>query len=494
MSLQQRYRKSNRRRRALRVTTLGSIAIALCAGERAQATPVPSSAASAASDDSNFGPLIHIEAVEVSGNSSTDSAVIRNALPIKAGDSLRTGSAKLEAARYRVLALGFFRKEKLSLAKGSERGQVILLVEVEERGTIVLNRIFFGNSLVSPWWAGIDLTERNFLGTGLAVGGAFVLTGESNAEGGRGQHSAVLRAADSAFFATRFGWQASAYRLKASEPFRVRGEPDDGSAANFSAFDYDRMGARGALSSRLGSLSRFNLGGRFERVRSDLPFAPLQQLPGGETRAIDLHLLDGTSHVASLFASYDRDTRADPVLPFSGDRLLLHSELASDAIAGDYQYASLRVKYQRWWPVVGTQQVVSAHFSGGLVLGDAPLFERIHVGDLNRMVSGRALGLVTSATPSLDLLDLSTDELSYGEVGGLAEVQYSYKLFRSSSNWIYGGELFVGAGLWTLVTTADVDPRESPPIDLLVDAGIRLDTEIGIFELSVANALGRLPL
>ena len=120
--------------------------------------------------------------------------------------------------------------------------------------------------------------------------------------------------------------------------------------------------------------------------------------------------------------------------------------------------------------------------------------DSIHVGDLNRMVSGRALGLVTSATPSLDLLDLSTDELSYGEVGGLAEVQYSYKLFRSSSNWIYGGELFVGAGLWTLVTTADVDPRESPPIDLLVDAGIRLDTEIGIFELSVANALGRLPL
>ena len=491
MSLQQRYRKLNRRPHALHVTIFASALLALCVGQSSWAQSV---APAANPSEKDFGPLIHVEAIEVSGNSSTDAEVIRKALPIKAGDSLRTGSAKLEAARYRVLSLGFFRKVELSLAKGSERGQVILLVNVEERGTLVLNRIFYGNSLVTPWWGGVDLTERNFLGTGLAVGGAFVVTGAGKADGGRTQHSALIRAADSAFFATRFGWQASGYRLQASEPFRVQGEYDDGNATNFSAFDYDRMGARGALSSRLGSLARFNIGGRLERVRADLSGSSVQQLPTGETRAIDLHLLDGTSFVASAFTSYDRDTRADPVLPFSGDRLLLHSEVASDIVAGDYQFLSLRAKYQRWWPVVGNEQVISAHFSGGLVLGDAPLFERIHVGDLNRMVSGRALGLVTSATPSLDLLDFSTDELTYGELGGLAEVQYSYKLFRSSKNWIYGGELFVGAGLWTLVTTADVDPRESPPIDLLVDGGIRLDTEIGIFELSVANALGRLPL
>tara|TARA_R110002096_G_scaffold408075_1_gene606928 strand:+ start:20795 stop:22267 length:1473 start_codon:yes stop_codon:yes gene_type:complete len=490
MSLQQRYRKSNRRPRALHVTIFASALLALCVGQASWAQSV----APVRPADTDFGPLIHVEAIEVSGNSSTDAEVIRKALPIKAGDSLRTGSAKLEAARYRVLSLGFFRKVELSLAKGSERGQVILLVKVEERGTLVLNRIFFGNSLVTPWWGGVDLTERNFLGTGLAVGGAYVMTGTGKAEGGRAQHSAVLRASDSAFFATRFGWQVSGYRLQASEPYRVQGEYDDGSAANFSAFDYDRMGARGALSSRLGSLSRFNIGGRLERVRASHPGSRIQELPNGEIRLGDFHLQNGTSYVASAFASYDRDTRADPVLPFSGDRLLLHSEVASDHIAGDYQYLSMRAKYQRWWPVVGNDQVISAHFSGGLVLGDAPLFERIHVGDLNRMVSGRALGLVTSATPSLDLLDLSTDELTYGEIGGLAEVQYSYKLFRSSKNWIYGGELFVGAGLWTLVTTEDVDPRESPPIDLLVDGGIRLDTEIGIFELSIANALGRLPL
>ena len=444
-------------------------------------------------DAAGFGPLIYIEAVEVTGNSATDSAVIQNALPIKVGDTLRAGSPKLEAARYRILALGFFRKVELSLAKGEERGHVVLLIDVEERGTIALNRIFFGNSLITPWWAGLDLTERNFAGTGVAVGGAFVLAGRGKAEGSSSQQSFVLRAADSAFFASRYGWQGSVYGLSASEPYRVTGEPDDGSASNYAAFDYRRFGARGALSSRLTALSRFNLGGRLERVRADLPDNATQVLPSGELRDVDFHLEDGTSEVVSFFASYDRDTRADPVLPFGGDRLLLHGEAGSDAIAGSYRYASVRAKYQHWWPVSGIAHVVSMHLSGGAVLGDAPLFERIHVGDLNRMVSGRALGLVTSATPSLDILGLSTDELNYGEVGGLAEVQYSYKLFRSSK-LIYGGEFFVGAGLWSLATTADVESRDSLPIDILLDAGLRLDTEIGIFELSLANALGRLPL
>ncbi len=442
---------------------------------------------------SDFGPLIYIEAVEVTGNSATASGVIRAALPIAVGDTMRAGSSQLEAARYRVLALGFFRKVSLSLARGTERGHVVLIVEVEERGTIALNRLFFGNSQVTPWWAGLDLTERNFAGTGLAVGGAFVVAGEGKPAGSRSQQSAVFRVADSAFFATRYGWQASLYGVNASEPYRASGEADDGSARNFEAFDYRRLGARAALSSRLGTLARFSVGGRAEQVQADLPENAIQTFPDGVIRDVDLHLQDGKSEVLSLFASYDRDTRADPVLPYRGDRLLLHGEVGEDILVGEYRYLSVRAKYQRWWPVSGTKHVISGHLSGGAVFGDAPLFERIHVGDLNRMVSGRSLGIVTGATPSLDILGLSTDELIYGELGGLAEVQYSYKLFRSDS-LVYGGEIFFGVGLWSLVTTADVESRDSLPIDLLLDAGLRFDTEIGIFELSLANGLGRLPL
>ena len=58
--------------------------------------------------------------------------------------------------------------------------------------------------------------------------------------------------------------------------------------------------------------------------------------------------------------------------------------------------------------------------------------------------------------------------------------------------------MFFGAGLWGLAER-DRPARArhqrcatSLPIDLYVDAGLRLDTDIGIFELTIANALGRL--
>ncbi len=451
------------------------------------------SAADEAGEELDFGPRITIELIEISGNESTADAVILDALPLKAGEELRADSPKLKMARYRVLALGFFRSVKLSFAKGSERGRVVLLVEVEERGTIALNRLYFGTALYTPWWAGIDLSERNFLGTGTSVGAAMVVAGEGRAEGSSAQQSLVLRASRSAFAGSRFGWHTSLLAINASEPYRVSGAANDGQALHFNAYDYRRLGGKLGASLRLTSLSSIDLGGRLEQVRASLPDQPLQTLPNGETRPVDLHLLDGRSRVATVYAAYDRDTRADPVLTWRGDRLMFFAEAGSELIGGNYDYLSGLVKYQHWWPVRGHEHVLSAHLSGGMVVGDVPQFDRLHVGDINRMVSSRALGLVTSTTPSLDILGTSTDEISYGEVGGLAELQYSYKLFDSSS-YVYGGELFVGTGLWTLVQTGDLDPRDSPPVDLLLDAGLRLDTEIGIFELSLANALGRLPL
>jgi hypothetical protein len=51
--------------------------------------------------------------------------------------------------------------------------------------------------------------------------------------------------------------------------------------------------------------------------------------------------------------------------------------------------------------------------------------------------------------------------------------------------------------MWGLAENADLRARDASvwralPIDLYADAGIRLDTDIGVFELTIANALGRL--
>ncbi len=166
-------------------------------------------------------------------------------------------------------------------------------------------------------------------------------------------------------------------------------------------------------------------------------------------------------------------------------------------LGGSYDFARLTVRWDHWWPV-GLVGAIALRTTGGVVIGDAPRFDRIHVSDVDRLLQQRPLDLVVSAEGSANLLGTGTADISYGEVGGSAFVEYSRRLFRRDRA-IYGGDWFVGAGLWGLANRADLAARDaslyrSLPIDAVVDAGVRIDTEIGIFELSVANAVGRLPL
>ena len=461
------------------------------------ASPAPAAAQPAASE-SGAGPLLMIERISVEGNTKTSSHLIERVIGVEAGDVMRAGDPRLVSAEFNVLAMGFFREVAVRLEKGSQRDRVVLVIAVKERGTIILERLFFGTTQVTPWWAGLDVTERNFAGTGFAVGGGFVVAGEGDAEGADSQRAFQLRITDTSLLGTRVGWFAAAHYLDASEPFRVRGDPSDGAAENFAAFDYSRTGAQGGVNLAVSGLSTLTLGLRAERVEAVLPDAPTRELEDGTVRAVNLGLLPGGSRVVTGSIAFDRDTRNDPVLTGTGDRLQLRGELGASWLGGQYDYGTAFARYQRWWEVGSPSHVMSVHLTGGVVIADAPRFDQLHVGDLNRMVSPRAMGLVVSSTPSLDLLGTATEDVTYGEVGGLAEVQYSYRLFRDRFK-LYGGDVFFGVGLWSLAQTRDLRVRDESiyralPIDLLVDIGLRLDTEIGIFELSLANALGRVPL
>ena len=52
------------------------------------------------------------------------------------------------------------------------------------------------------------------------------------------------------------------------------------------------------------------------------------------------------------------------------------------------------------------------------------------------------------------------------------------------------GDLFIRVGAYALGSRVPF----SAPVDLTFNLGLRLDTFIGVFELSLGNALGRLPL
>ena len=467
-------------------------AVAWCAPAHAQPEdPVPDAEPS----DDELGPLLVIERIDVEGNTATQDHVVRRVMPIQPNDLVRASDKRLQASKYKILALGYFRDVALRLTKGSARGRVILVVTVVERGTVVLNRLWFGSNSLSRYWIGADATERNLLGLGVAVGGGLIYSGHGDVEGGRDQWAGELRFAVPTLYGSRFGANASLTLVHGAEAFRVSGDQGDPGVDQLRAFHYRRFGGRVGVTYDVTGLTRLSAGLRTEQISAELPVAPTLDVDG-VVSAIDLHLRPGTSQVTTIGVAYDRDTRPDPILSHSGAHLALGAELGS--LASDYQFATLFGRFEQFWPLRGDKHAIALKIAGGVVVGNAPRFERIHIADVDRMLTPRALGLVLSAASPLDVLGGKAGKPSYGDLGGHATLEYAMQLFRGSGRArVYGSDVFFGVGLWGLAEAADLRARDTSlsaalPIDVYVDAGLRIDTDIGIFELTLANALGRI--
>lgn len=450
-----------------------------------------------AAHDPSFGPLLVIEAIEIEGNTSTAPHLILRALPIAMGEALRAGDPRFGQARFKLLATGYFREAELTLRKGSEPGRVVLTVRVEERGTAILNSLYFGTSAVTPWWAGADVSERNFLGRGIGLGVGGMITGRGDISGARRQHAVELRLDQSEVLGTRLGAHAKVLQVRAGEPLRVRNAPDVATPEDFCILPYERIGGRAGVGAELSPLAHLSVDLRVERIDASVREGqPACRLTDGTPGPVNVDLVPGRSWVVSTIVGFDRDRRPDPILPDRGDRLLLLAEAGRYGPAANNEFVLLLARYGRWWPIRARTHVLSLHLTGGLVIGQPPRFDRLHAVDFNRLQAPRAYGLLVSTTPPLDLLDTGADRLGYGDFGGSAVLEYSYRLFRSR-RYVYGGNLFFGAGLWGLAERDQAPERRTGaalPVDLVLDAGLRVDTEIGIFELSFANALGRMPL
>lgn len=449
-------------------------------------------------DDDTQGPLVSIEAIAVRGNTATQTELILRALPIAPGDVLHASDKRLANLRFKVLALGFFLDAKVELHKGSERGQVIVQIDVIERGTITLNRLWFGTTTLSPYWVGADVGERNLLGLGVGVGAGVIYADHADLAGARAQWAGELRASDGSLFGTRWGANGSLTLVHGSEAYRVAGTNDTDAVDHFDAFPYRRFGGRANLTYDWDALTRLAAGVRFETIDAQLPEAPTQVLPDGRSVAVDLHVNDGHSRVATLGFTYDRDTRPDPTLPHAGGRLIAAVEVGNQLLGSDYDFATFLGRYEHWWPLREGRHAIGVRLAGGGVVGRADRFDRIHVSDVDRMLTPRALGLVLSTSSPLDLLRTRPDKPEYGDLGGSATVEYAMRVFRGTGKRrLYGGDVFFGAGLWGLAEASDLQVRDTKlwdalPIDLYLDAGVRVDTDIGIFELTIANGLGRL--
>jgi outer membrane protein insertion porin family len=446
----------------------------------------------AAFPDANFGPLYVIEEVRVTGNRKTKTSLIVGELAVLGlapGASVDASDARVETARYRLLSLGYFLDVHLSVTRGSKRGAVVLVVEVEERGTLVINELFPATSEATLFWGGADLSETNFLGRGINLGAGFVLSTKPvvpDAHAGLGLrlHVGVPPLGGP----NGVGLSVTGLYNDGSEFYRTSGADDNPDPGRFVATRVRRVG--GVLTA--GKMFPHNLHAtasfRGEAVSATLPPQPqrTQILPDGDMPTIDFMIQGGMSRVGTVGAGLDYDTRSDPVLPRSGMRVALSVEAGTSLLGSSYDY--VKAVFDGSFYLKMPHGALGFHLFAGALAGDAPYFDRFFVGDLDLLLPRRALGINFSTQPAPSFLGSSIAGQRYDNYAGRLLIEYAIPIWRHRG-LVYGGDAFVAAGL--LGMADDEDMLTSPPIGLTGDLGLRLDTYVGVFTVSIANVLSR---
>jgi hypothetical protein len=489
-------------RTALALIVLAVGGLASAAGDDSPASAGPADAAKTVPlpefpPDPTFEPSYKLQGIEVRGNRKTKTALILREVALHAGDVVSANDARVSLARLRLLALGFFLDVHLSLVKGVERGQATLVVEVEERGTLILDALYLGTSQATSVWGGLAATERNLFGRGLSLGGGVVgSTRPHVAFAEPGFAGALHMSGPPAFFSGRLALQAGFTASRGSEFFRTQGDSTSSDPADFVAANVRRLGGTFGAG-RVLSRTFFLTGeARFESIRAELPSERSQTSQGGLVTEIPFAVREGKSHLGSLSVVLDIDSRTDPVLPRGGHHVSLSVEATTTAFASSYGFVKGVAQASNYFPL-RWGHVIGVHGYLGGIWGDAPYFDRFFVGDLNQLLPPRALGLNFSTQPSHDLLGTGIAAHRYDDLAGRVLVEYAIPIW-SRHGLLYRGDAFAAFGVFAVSNPDDLRNRDLPlsravATDLTADLGIRLDTTIGIFTLSVANAIGRIP-
>jgi outer membrane protein assembly factor BamA len=448
-----------------------------------------------------------LEQIELRGNSRTKAKVILRYLPFLPGKELDVDDPEFTLARYRLLGTGFFRDVQFSLRKGTKRGKVVLVVEVTERNSVVLNGLWMGLSADAneqgekrplTAYGGVDFAETNLAGTGISLGGALGLA--------KDQYALSVRFLDPGYLL--------------GSPWMVSGSLVYNNAVDFfgsgvvkftprrtdrlyntdaAVVPYSRFGGSIGFGRDLGVSTQLWLNYRLETIRADVPLYA-EQDGRGKVEPIDFDILQGRSVFSAIRANFQYDTRDHPFLPTRGWLVNTWGELGLAPLGSDYDYQRFDISVSKWWKVRGTSHVLRLQSFAGVMSGHVPFFEQYYVGDFCDFLPARMLGLNVDSRPPNDFLHTAIYSVRYGHYAASLRGEYRVPVYRGHRS-VYGIDFFLSAGVWSVANRRDLfDPGpayeglRSIPVDLTANVGFRMDTSAGGLVFSFANALGFLPV
>lgn len=432
-------------------------------------------------------PNYSITEIRVKGNLTTRENTILENIGLYPGAVVAADDPRLRENRRRLIDLGLFLDVELALSRGARRGDAVLVVTVVERGSLVIDDFFLGKSDATPWWAGTHVTETNLMGRGIKLGGGFLGSGNPGVTG-----ATPVRAAEMNLLLPMDGegstWLQTHLRAsESSEFFRVSNASSDSSPSGFVASQTLRLGGDLAVGVPVSTLTRMWVGGRAESLNASFQQSPV---------ATDYAIHRGRSFLSAFVIGIDLDTTSHRAFPRHGMRLQVDLQNSLPVLGSSYTFHRTHINLRRYFRT-GANHAIALHGFVGAIIGDAPYFDQFFVGDLNPLLPGRMMGVNTSTRPSHNWLSSSINETRFGNYAGRLIVEYAIPLWRASG-LLYAGDAFVSFGAFSLAQIADMrfhgrSGLNGIPVDLIGDAGIRVDTAFGLFSLSAGNAVGRTP-
>jgi outer membrane protein insertion porin family len=482
-----------------------------------------------------------LERVEVSGNRNTRERLIKTFVPLEIGSTFRVSDPELEAMRYRLLGTGWYDRVELRLKRGKRPGGVVLVIEVEERRTLVFQELALGlgwsvegvkrnatpgdepGRKAEPY-LGLAIADTNFLGTGKTLGGELLLSPD--------QQGVALWYSDPVVRSSHWGFRTRATFVNGQEYFggddtevSVSCPEDEDTTDRVKkacmtnalavVADYWRAGLSLGTGRDVGSFTRLTLDwhGDFVRLppwgRPDA--ATMQRGTTGDKQsqqAIDLAIEPGNSFVSMVSLGLTYDKRDSAILPSRGMLASFLGDLSSPLIGSDYQFVRLQTSLHGWFPLKWGHTIRTGLYAGA-VFGYAPFFYKFFVTDLTDLQPSRILGLNLDHRPAPNMFGFfqcgevfsskcgtAVAQMRQEELAARVDVEYIWPLVRGRHKFLKGADAFFLLGLYALADPDDLqlaipgyDGIARVPIDLTFDAGVRLDTQIGVFQIGLGKLL-----
>ena len=468
------------------------------------ASPSTTPPSSEPTDPGNGKVKYTLEGIELRGNTRTTARVLLRYVKFRPGDVLDVDDPEIELVRYRLLGTGFFATVQLSLRKGEKRGGAVLVIDVVERNTLVLQDLWLGiaadedtagNAKPQSAFVGAQVAETNLLGSGITIGAGVGLAADQFALRARFFDPALLGSNWSALATLLYSDARDFFGNKAVQ-FESQGVASR-EVTDYAVVGYRRVGGMLGTGHDLGITTQLALDYRLEQIDAKVP--RIASHVRGDTREpIEFPILPGTSVLSALRATLTYDTRDLPFLTTRGTFAQASVTAGIPPLGSSYGYTRIELSFQTWWTLPWKHVVRFDAFAGGIG-GDAPFFEKFYVGDFTDLLPDRVIDLAPDRRQPPNYLGTDIVEIRYGDFAGRVEAEYRVPVYSGRGS-IYGVDLFARAGVYGVATRRDFTSPPTGytgaarvPIDLTYNVGLRVDTSVGGITLAFSNLLGLLP-